>query len=148
MWSGGRMLAYHECSRGPNPVHSIWRLLLYFYFFKFLPTLLKHLSQCCCNAMCIYSSIYGQYLLCIRYFSMLLQCCLNDATMLQSAQHHKYQIPDGCLMDTMLHKRCHNAATHCLHYIPLPGMQLDVGTINTDGIQSITVGASSESCFI
>ena len=31
--------------------------------------------------------------------------------MLQSAHHHKYQIPDGCLKDTTLHKHCHNTAT-------------------------------------
>ena len=39
-------------------------------------------------------------------------------------------------------ERCDNAVTTvlqcCVHYIPLPGMQSDVGTINTEGIQLIS----------
>ena len=108
MWSGGRTLASHECGQGLNPIHSIWRLLLYFKIFS---NTVNMLLQHCCNAVCICSSMYGHYLsLCIRYFSTLLQCCLNSDTTLQSAHHHKYQM-DGCLMDTMLHKCCHNTAT-------------------------------------
>ena len=149
MWSGGRTLACHECGQGSNPIHSTWRLLLYFLFLKFFPTLLK----CCHNAALMLCVFIAQYmalsLLCIQYFSMLLQCSLNGVTMLQSTHHHKYQIPDGCLMDTTLHKCCHNAAT----------MLSTLHTITWDAVRCgyyhhrqfnlyLTVGASSESCFI
>ena len=86
------MLACHEYSWGLNPVHSTWRLLLYFLFLKFFPMLLKH----CHNAAVMLCVFIAQYMATISPSYLIF---LNTATTLfiqcyNAAVHSPSQIPD------------------------------------------------------
>ena len=129
MWSGGTL----PCVQLGFESHPLHMEVAFVFFFHAGTTLL----QCCCNAVYIKMSMYGQYLInsvennygqtpivllnlqvkqhdgcpSIIQYSMFF----NAAAMLfkwcyNAAVCSDHQM-DGCLMDTMLHKHCYNGVT-------------------------------------